>query len=743
MIAIAAGFAVATVQPILIPVAGCISVALLALLILCFSSVKFKHALGFFLLALIYVNTWVHFQKAEQFPERLNRTDWMVSGTVTDLTTQTGQSQRFNLELSTIQSVDSFSTNALGADKLRLSLFKEKFLLQSGDQVELVVRLKAPHTLLNPGGFDYERWLFTKGIDATGYVREIRRVDRREQTRSPREWISSTLHEQLEDQRLVGLLHAISIGEKQGISQPDWDKLKASGTLHLAVISGLHIGFMAFVGWWLGRGLSLFKIRYAFALPYIVSLSLAGSYMLVSGLGVPAQRAFIMLLALLGPGLFQLQIPIWTRWWVALIVVLIFSPLGFTETGVWLSFGAVATLIWLSQYQFNWRNLLKLQLALLIGMLPLYLYFFAGVSLVAPLVNLLAIPLFSLIVPILFFHLLLSLLGWSGLLPVIEFLLRAFWWLVDYSASGDYAYLDLGTPGIWGLVACSCAVVLLLIPRGLLPRWIAFIFLLPAMSGFEPTPQLPDGYTARIYDVGQGLTVVVETANQVLVYDTGLRYRNGDTVFERAVLPDLSQRGIEKVDALVISHDDIDHAGGLGFVIHELDVARLITSYAIDKDQLQSAVKCKAGMKWQYDGVSFEFLAGSEGRNDNDRSCVLRVDNGQCSLLLPGDISELKERELVNQNAYVQATWLVLAHHGSKTSTSDDWLKQVQPQLAIATAGYANHFGHPHTSVTNRLSLRHIPYLNTADEGMITLTVTTDQCEIDRMRETQKRLWRY
>ncbi|MCP4596832.1 DNA internalization-related competence protein ComEC/Rec2 [Neptuniibacter sp.] len=738
MICFVAGVVLATWQPTLIPLHSCISIALLLALFYIKSSLPHRTLICLFGLGFLYTTVWGHWQIEHRLPESQVRTDWIVKGVVEGLPQRAENAQRFYLGVTEIQSVAE-EDSPPELRRLRLSWFKAPIEVKSGQQLSVEVRIKPPHGLINPEGFDYERWLFVRGVDATGYVRRFIEVEGEDQlsVHTLREKINIHIQNQHPEVRTKALLSALITGDKQALSQEDWESLRNSGTVHLAVISGLHIGFMAFVGWWLGRVVGfIFRSSIQRTFHYLFSLALAGGYVLVAGAELPAQRAYIMLVALLVSGWRLFYLDHWSRWWTAVTAVLLFSPLAVWEVGFWLSFTAVALLIWLGQWRLNWREGVKLQGWLLLGMLPLYILFFSGVSLIAPVINLVAIPLVSVLVPLEFLNLSLSLIGLDWLVPIVEWLTVIFWWLVDSASSFSWSFIEVSPSSIWVLLLLCVAVFILLMPKGIVPKSLCLFFFLPVLVGVNTEQNEEDQFQAWVYDVGQGLSVLVEVGDYRLLYDVGIAYRSGGNAFERAVQPHLKAKRVDSLQHVILSHDDIDHVGGYQAVKEHYHIEQLITSFP----KGESSGYCRKGDHWRVGEVSFKMIAGSVGRDDNDKSCVLLVENRNCRLLLPGDISKEQEARLSIDG---KIDWLVAAHHGSKTSTSSKFLQRLRPENVIFSAGYANHFNHPHPDVVQRVKQHSTRIFNTAVDGAIVLKGSSQSgCVTQTIRKDEKRFWR-
>ncbi|EAR62137.1 DNA internalization-related competence protein ComEC/Rec2 [Neptuniibacter caesariensis] len=739
MIAVTTGFLLAASQPKLLPVWGYIFIAVSILLLRLRYPDPSSKGMMLVIAGLVYSSLFFHAKLTSDLPEQFARTDWQIKGKVETVKYTDNQFVRFQLIPLEIKSVSSSINLDFKPERVRLAWFRPDQKLYIGQEISLVARLKPPHGQVNPKNFDYEKWLFARGINAVGYVRQITRAERNGGSVADiaRHWINQTIVNQFKNQQVQGLYQAISTGNTNLLTSDNWETLKQTGTVHLAVISGLHIGFMAGMGWIIGMWV-LRRLPSVSSMPYLLSISLAAGYLAISGFGLPAQRAFIMVTVLLLTSWRGHFIDHWTRWWIALVVVLLIYPMSVYETGFWLSFAAVALLILLSASELNLIKLFCLQFKLLIGMLPLYLVFFAGVSLVAPLINLIAIPLFSVLVPLLLIHLIMSSIGIELLKYPLSILGEWFWITSDKIASFNLTYVSVELSDLLGISIVALSALLVISRIFAISRTLIFIVVLPLLLGVVFDGEHSKPLKIWIYDIGQGLAVFLKKDKYHLLYDTGPSYRSGGAAFERAVLPHLKSLRVETINDLIISHDDNDHSGGRETVYSHFDVLNEYSSRLSDTSKWQL---CHAGTRWLVEGVSFTFLHGSVGSNDNDRSCVLLIEHGDCKLLLPGDIGKDQELRLVN--ALPRVTWLVASHHGSNSSSSHEFLKATQPDVTIFSAGYANHFNHPHPLVIERVSKLKGEMLNTAEQGAIYLeSDLSSGCSSISLREEQPRLWR-
>jgi len=638
--------------------------------------------------------------------------------------------------------------------RVRLSWYQPP-PVQAGQQWQLVVRLRPPRGLSNPGGFDQGRHLYRNGIDAIGYVRDrppAQMLGERPGFDAWRARLADELAERLEPRPGQGWLRALAAADQRGLSDEDWALLRATGTVHLFVVSGLHIG--------LAGGLLLAGLRAGMrALPdrggapgavVLVAVLLAAAYAGLAGWGIPARRAWLMFAALATLWWSRrAQQPLFSLLWVA-VVVLALQPVSAWAPGFWLSFGAVALLLLARSGRVPAGRrlgvLLHIQWAIFLGLMLPLTALGAPVSPLGLPANLVAVPLVGgVVVPV-------NLLAVALMTPAPA-LADGLWWLADGVLSGVLAWLkwlaswqaSLGwqAPQIAPLHAALAlgGSLLWLLPRGWPGRLGAPLLLAPALL---TRPELPDPgeWRAAVLDVGQGLAVVVETAGHRLVYDagpSGEHYDSGRGV----VLPWLARRGHRSVDLLMVSHNHNDHAGGAPAVLDAMAPPRVLTGEPVTG--LAPASRCRAGQRWRWDGVAFEVLhpvdTVFDPRGSNDHSCVLLVDNGRHRLLLTGDIGRREELEILRRLAdqpggrkRLRGAVLVAPHHGSRTSSGPAWVNAVAPPHVLVSAGWKHHFGHPHPEVVERYQRAAARVWSTAEHGALLLETRGQQLRLQSTR---------
>ena len=622
---------------------------------------------------------------------------------------------------------------------------------QAGDVYTMTLSIKPPHGSANGVGFDRERWLFRHQISGLGSIQSHQFMGSSQRPSAHinrwRSHISERLNQLFSHADVNALVHALTLGDKSHFDQRTFETLQATGTAHLIAISGLHIGMVAWLGWILGAG--VFHLRPQQWLPKpviqtLVGLLLAAFYASLAGWSVSTQRAMIMLLVYGLMLLFRSHVRAWDVWAVSLMWVLLIDPFNALDAGFWLSFTAVAILIFAFNFQTNksprWLTFFKAQWVLGIGMLPLNGLVFSRYNLIAPWVNLLAIPLMTFfLVPLLLLLLVVMSMVPStpGLLvELVAWISSSFLTMLHGLAQWDFAELSLNINHSWQLIVLVMAAVLLTMPTAMPHRYLGLVLI--GLVLLVPTKPLPaNHFRADVLDVGQGLSVLISTRNHHLLYDVGAAFDSGFNQANAVVLPYLAKRHIKTLDGLVLSHQDNDHAGAAPQLLKAMEVHQVW-------DTLGEQSLCQAGHSWQWDGVTFAFLSPPNVTPylKNNSSCVLKVTNHNHSLLLTGDIEKPVEYRLSQlPPEWLQADTLLVPHHGSKTSSTQAFIAAVNPQTAINSSGQFNPFGHPKREIKNRYLAMGIQFIDTQSSGQISLS-TYPELHFSEFRLQHPKIWR-
>ncbi|MHB1947280.1 MAG: DNA internalization-related competence protein ComEC/Rec2 [Gammaproteobacteria bacterium] len=629
---------------------------------------------------------------------------------------------------------------------VKLSWQSDTQNLHAGDKWRLTVRLKRIHGLMNPGSFDYEAWALQEGIRAQGYIvaRGKNELISSHWYHYPltrvREYIKNKIEKNLPPSNTSPWIIALTVGERHGINQENWEVLRNTGTNHLMAIAGLHIGFMSgfiytMVAWLWRRSLRLTYIMPAQHAGGIAALAIALIYSALAGFLIPTQRACIMLTVFLIVVLLRRKTLSWQAWSVAMFIVLLINPLHVLSESFWLSFGAVAAIIFGVSARLSptglWWKWGRIQWVIALGLVPFSIWLFQQCSIVSFVANSIAIPWVGfLIVPLCMLGTIVLLFSANLggiILTLADKILGLLWVILTWFAHLTWGSWYQVMPNLWILFAACIGVIILLLPRGFPGKLFGFIGFLPLI--FYQIPALPSGeFRLTLLDVGQGLASVVETRNHILVFDTGPKLSSSFDMGESVVVPFLRTLAVNRVDMLVVSHGDNDHIGGANAVLKRFTVANIKTSVPEDLPSSHTSL-CLRGETWDWEGVNFKFIYPSlENLNlGNDSSCVLRISNGNKTILLTGDIEKLSEKYLVNaEKQNLSADIIVAPHHGSKTSANIDFLQAVNPRYVLFPIGYRNRYHFPHASVVEAYDNLGTKKIDTVDAGAIQFLLKND-----------------
>lgn len=707
-----------------LPLSLCLAVCSLLLL---YRFIQGRNQLSSLLLAaavgLSYASLYAEYRLSRLLPYDLEGQDLQLKIEITSQPQQRGGERpayRFDARAASLLNCGDLSCPPyLG--KLRLNYYGKQ-ALNRGDTLDAVVRLKRPKGYLSKGAFDYGRWLFVSGYSASGYIRQIHQPTKSSgiSALSWRESEINRLKSRLGDYQNGDVMLALTFGDRSRMSSERWQQLSATGTSHLLAISGMHIGLVAFWGYLLGRLFAGIAINSAVAirLPTVTAMSSALIYGAMAGFALPTQRALMMLAVIC---LAQLSLKKMTPWYgftLALLAVSIFDPLAAHKPGFYLSFAAVFFLFWRFQgFYSNQRDnaltrffsgLFHAQWLLGLGLLPLLLAWQFPVAPLSMPANVIAIPLVALLVlPLLLLSYALSLFQFSAA--------DMGWQLADAILQGLFLCLDLLQAAMtpitiatsWLAVLAALIGAVIFLRRGLPGKCLALV-LISALF-LRPVNAPPaDHYVLRVLDVGQGLAVLVSTSNHHLLFDVGPDFDGGFNTADAVVIPALRQLGVTKIDALVISHNDRDHAGAVKALLSRITVNKVYSGEATEtalSSRVGDSSSCHRQQSWQWDGVDFRFLSlpASTLKTGNGASCVLSVGQDDGRSLIPGDISSLEESLLRQKwQQQLQSAVIVAPHHGSKTSSSQAFIATVSPSLVVYSSGYKHAYGHPAAAVMTR-----------------------------------------
>lgn len=733
-----------------------------------------------FLFGFFWAATFATIRLADALPAAWENKPIQIVGVVASVSELTERGERFRFDVEKVLSKAAVTPRHISLSYYAPELWGEPSVhkeprlakFKAGQRWQFTVRLKRPHGTQNPHGFDFDAWALAENIRATGTIKA--KADNKKLqdfvwhpvyiVEHVRELIQQRISAVLAAKPYTGVIQALVMGDDSQIAVNDWQLFLCTGTSHLMSISGLHITMLSGLVFALAGFLWRRVPALATRLPARKAATLAGMltamvYALIAGFAVPTQRTLYMLMVFALALWTGRQLIISQVLALALFVVVLLDPWAVISAGFWLSFGAVAMLSFALGARIghtHWfKATLQTQWAVTIGMVPLLLVMFNQVSIVSPFANAIAIPIISFIV---------TPLALLGSFLSIDFALKLAYHALDlcmillnwFNQLPDIVWQQYSPPQ-WTLLPAMVGVLWLLLPRGVPMRWLGYLGLLPMLL-IAPQRPGPGDVKVAVLDVGQGLSVVVQTATHTLLYDAGGKYSEQADAGSRIVLPFLRGEGVSKLDGFIVSHNDTDHSGGMPTILAQMPVSWLASSLPDSAQQNINSkhIKCFSGQRWTWDGVDFQILHPQLESyedavlTDNNRSCVLKISSAAGSLLLTGDIERAVEMELVEQqNNYnsiaLKSDVMIAPHHGSKTSSSVEFISEVQPELTVFTAGYLNRFRHPRPEVVARYERAQSKTLRTDYHGAITLNFVADdldgQINVTGWRKQNRRYW--
>ncbi len=701
---------------------------------------------------------------SRQLPIGMEHRQVDLVGTVVELPQHEARRTRFVLQVDDAAS----QPKALRGRRIKLAWYDAfglgiapadapRFRIAAGSRWSLSAKLRAPRGLRNPGGVDGEKHALIDRIVATGYVRDpqsAREISRPAGIDAWREGMSARIAHAVPTAS-SRFLRALAIGDTRALDDGDWEQLRAVGLTHLIAISGFHVGlvagFFALIVrgiWWLWPALGRRLPRPQAAI--LAALGGAGLYAALAGFALPTVRTVLMIAVIAIARVLR-------RGWrpvdamsLAAIAILLFDPLSVLTAGFWLSFGGVAWLLWClpNGEEKLLREFFSAQGVATVGLLPLTVALFGQASLAGPFANLLAIPWWSLVVvPLALIGTALETMhtGWGG--GIWRLAALAFdpsWSLFAWLGDSPLALYWLPEAPWFALPLALLSAFWCMLPRGVPGKSLALLLWLPLLW---PDRQLPPHGEAELvmFDVGQGLSVLVRTSRHTLLYDMGPAVPDGFDAGERAVVPALHALGVHDIQSAVVSHGDNDHAGGFGAIDGVFPIG---ARYAPADSGLDAKIadlrSCRAGLAWEWDGVRFRFLhpPAHFPYLRNESSCILRVETAHGAALLTGDIGQVIERDLMRRDPMsVRAEIVLVAHHGSSGSSDPGFVAATDAAVAPISAGYANRFKHPKPEVVDLW--RHLGAKTpvTASAGALRMRLGADGVVLETERGRHRRLW--
>ncbi|MFC1520075.1 DNA internalization-related competence protein ComEC/Rec2 [Pseudomonadota bacterium] len=682
-------------------------------------------------------------------------------------------------------------------------------------------RMKPITSPINQGGFNQQKYLLSQHIVAKGSVKQSQLIDYK---LSLRQRVISDFKPKLQHLSHYPIINALLFGDKTDISTEQWQALRSTGTGHLVAISGLHLSVVFGLSWSLFRLLLLnfmaTSSRRNLILAVLMAAMVAAGYGYLAGMAISTQRALMMLLMIVLLTVFRQHASTWQRLIWALFAVLVFDPFASLSAGFWLSFSALAIILFtidylgvksttelnpqqlntaveltdvkiqhddslgarglrrLSQLKSNLMGFLinfwAIQWRLFIGLGLIQALLFGSISIHSIWINFLMVPWFSVIViPLCMLALLLN--SVFMLLPAPEFISDAIvstlLWLTDHSLAPFYYLLSLSgqLPLAQFHLSDALTVSLLLLALGLfLFKWASDIhwrvcfglMALPFMFqvyGFIKDNTQPLStkllWQMHVLDVGQGMAVLLQQGHKGILYDTGAAYGDNFSYAQRVVIPTLMAKGVTELDYLIISHDDNDHAGGVNELLKHFSKLTIISN--IDKYQqtdITNTVQFDAQLadktqkqcddrRFNWFNLAITLTSNMAAKSDNNQSCVVHIDDGNNRVLLAGDIEKQTEQRLIQSGSLLDADILLVPHHGSRTSSSAEFIAAVNPSEAIFTAGFANQYGFPKHDVVERYKTHGVTTLVSGETGQLSIDFKRQSYKIRPYRTVIEPFW--
>ncbi len=641
--------------------------------------------------------------------------------------------------------------------RVRVSWYEADQLPAVGERWRFELRMRCRRGFLNPGAPDRELALLRERIDATAYVAGKSRPARigapvAKPIERLRARIAGAIAGSLPPGPTVAVLQGLAVGVRGAIPDRLWEAFSVTGIAHLMAISGLHVtgcALFALAGLrQVARVPSLARLPARVMAEGLLVVLVSGAYALLAGGSLPALRTLAMVALFAALRVMRRTWPLDRVLALAAVVLVATDPLAIASAGFWLSFAATAALFAAalrgSSLRERMLDFARGQLAVTALLTPVLAIGFGRLSLVAPLVNAIAIPIFSvLLLPVVLAGTVVaaaSPAGSSALWRALASPLDSAWPLLEALASWPGAsWAPAAQPAVFVAAVGAALLVALLLPVAGL-RMAASVFAAALCLG-RPQAVADGAFTVTALDVGQGLAVVVETSRHALVFDTGPAWPGGGAAAQVSLLPFLRSRGIRAVDLLVVSHEDADHAGGADRLRTSMPVRRM--TVAPGSPRRVSEI-CRRGDSWRWNGVAFRMLHPSAGfaGDDNDSSCAMLVSGAGGRALLLADPEEAGEAELLKQA--IAADLVLLPHHGSRSSSQPALVSAVSARYGIASAGYGNRWGMPDASVVARWRAAGTTVLVTAEQGAVRARFPPGPgtIEIESARRAVQRWWR-
>ena len=635
--------------------------------------------------------------------------------------------------------------------RIRLNWYQPRMQIKVGDKVALNAKLKPIRGLANPDSFDYERWLLSNNIMASGYVvaTSLEIIKPAKQTFRKR-LIDRLTSFQFSQQRW---LLSLTFGAREQLSLADWKMLQVSGLSHLFAISGLHLGILAGILWGLSYRISSLLTAIDFRLTYLqrapqvnikpvivlLIVTICGGYAYLADWQIPVVRAWVMLLVALCLMLLRIRINLWQLIAIVFVVFILILPFSIYSNSFWLSIAAIALIAF---YAWRWpsfrtakngyfthycKSLVRLQVLFSVLMMPLIVSQFGLVSIMALIINLIAVPFITaLVVPLCLIAVALMLTNipldfyvFTLANSLLEFFIRH---ISDLVSLDWFVWRNLSISAA-SLITLTIGLLLAFFPRFKCQYRVVLLCVIPLITELLVNQSSVHDWQIHVLDVGQGTSVAITQGQSVTLVDTGAHLNTGFNMADAVVLPFLAGNKIEQIEHIIISHNDNDHAGSLSVIQDSLVVNNLIDPSNCQQGQV---------IEWKQLAIQILWPTASakalDQLSENNMSCVVKISDGNRSVLLSGDIERQAEQYLVeslgqDNNLSLSADVLIAPHHGSKSSSSLLFLKHVNPIYSVYTTAYLNRWQFPHSDVKRRHQNLGIQQWDTGISGYLRFTI--------------------
>ncbi|WP_284077232.1 DNA internalization-related competence protein ComEC/Rec2 [Acinetobacter nosocomialis] len=671
------------------------------------------------------------------------------------------------------------------------SVLKSNQELQLGHYYRLSGKTKPAHSYATAGAFDQEKWFIQRNIMSGFIVQHIEPLSRDEIYRlgyqqHSREQQSFFNRFQINIEKLrlnfrhllqnsslqqKGLILALLTGDESLLSDETQIQFKQLGIAHLLAISGPHVLIFAIMlSWFCHQVICRYYPQIYLWKPKQVLMAIPCCfgvliYTAFVGFEIPALRTLLSVFIFISFIVLKQPLKPFALLVYSASLLLLMDPFSVLSAGFWLSYGACFILLRIyqtivqipdqhflslrSKMIFMTKVLIESQGKIFIALSPLTLLFFQQISWIAPLTNIVAVPIVGgIIVPL------------NILAACTWFIVKPFGNMLFYfndillsillSCLGLLEKLSLPLQGIsltpLALFAVSLGILILFLPKGILPKTWGMLCCLPLIVVNKTNQPIQ----LHILDVGQGQAIFLQQPEQNWLIDTGGSY--DEKIFsigQNVVVPFLRQQGVKRLDRVVLSHLDQDHSGAFPFIQQEIPIKQVLSNEQSSTTLKQPFQYCHQGQQWQYPELDIQILWPKEKdlafvhSEQNQYSCVVYLHfkgiSDYQNFLIMGDAGGEAEYELLEDYPSLKVDVLVLGHHGSKHSSAYDFLATLKPKLAIASAGFDNRYGHPSQEVTNRLKALHIPLKSTVEQGTLSFVLENQKIVLHNRRF--ERLW--